>query len=59
MDNYCWTVRPHQRRNGWAALLMDNTFLQLISLIVSLSNQVQALQQENAQLKAEHEQPKD
>lgn len=31
---------------------MDQTFLQLISLLVSLSNQVAALQQENAALKA-------
>jgi hypothetical protein len=34
---------------------MDSTFLQLISLLVSLSNQVQALQQENAELKAKTE----
>lgn len=34
---------------------MDPTFLQLISLIVNLSNQVQQLQQENTALKAEVE----
>jgi hypothetical protein len=32
---------------------VDNTFLQLVSLLVTLSNQVKALQEENAALKAE------
>jgi hypothetical protein len=31
---------------------MDATFLMLISLLVNLSNQVKALQEENAALKA-------
>lgn len=36
---------------------MDNTFLQLITLLVNLSNQVQALQQEVASLKAAPPEP--
>lgn len=38
---------------------MDQTFLQLISLLVSLSNQVAQLQQENAALKAQTQHPPD
>lgn len=34
---------------------MDNTLLQLVSLIVDLTNKVNALQKENAALKADGE----
>lgn len=44
---------------AYGSLLVDNTFLQLISLIVSLSNQIAALQQENIALRGQLNKPTD